>query len=81
MNECVEGTRLNILHICDWEGPYDDLSKYKDYPCQIVNTPIIVDGEPFTAADGEALFSRPVLGGMERHGVIINVTEEEVALS
>lgn len=79
MNECVDGTRMNILHICDWEGPYDDLARYKDYPCQIVNTPIVVDGKPFTVADGEALFNRPVLGGMDRHGVIVNGTEEEVA--
>lgn len=78
MNECNKDTKLNILHICDWEGPYDDLVKFKDYPCQIVNTPIVVDGKPFTTADGEALFGRPVLGGMDRHGIIVTGSPEEV---
>lgn len=77
MNSCTDGTHVNILHICDWEGTYDDLTRYADYPGQIVNTPINLDGTPFTPQDGEKLFGRPVLGGLDRHGVIVNGTEEE----
>lgn len=77
MNSCTDGTHVNILHICDWEGTYDDLTRYADYPGQIVNTPINLDGTPFTTQDGEKLFGRPVLGGLDRHGVIVNGTEEE----
>ena len=77
MNACTADTRVNILHICDWEGTYDDLTRYVDYPGQIVNTPINLNGTPFTLQDGAALFGRPVLGGLDRHGVIVKGTEEE----
>lgn len=78
MNACSEGTKMNILHICDWEGTYDDLTRYADYPGQIVNTPINLNGTPFTMKDGEELFGRPVLGGLERMGAINTATPEEV---
>lgn len=78
MNACVEGTRMNILHICDWEGTYDDLTRYADYPGQIVNTPINLNGTQFTMKDGMELFGRPVLGGLERMGAINTATPEEV---
>ena len=78
-NECVDGTKMNILHICDWEGTYADLTKYVDYPGQIVNTPIDLDGTVFTVNDGVKMFGRPVLGGLERKGTIISGTPEEVA--
>ncbi len=78
MNACSEGTKMNILHICDWEGTYDDLTRYADYPGQIVNTPIDLNGTPFTMKDGEKLFNRPVLGGLERTGAINKVSPAEV---
>lgn len=78
MGACSDGTKLNILHICDWEGTFDDLSRFVDYPGQIVNTPINLNGTPFTLTDGEKLFGRPVLGGLDRHGEIIKASAEEV---
>ena len=44
MTECTTDTRCNILHICDWEGPYDDISAFAAYPGEIVNTPNVVGG-------------------------------------
>lgn len=79
MGECTRDTKMNILHICNWEGPYDDLTRYKDYPAQIVNTPTDLNGVPFTLEDGINLFGRPVLGGFDRKGQINTFTEEEVA--
>ncbi|MCR4860070.1 MAG: hypothetical protein K5910_05340 [Bacteroidales bacterium] len=80
MGECNRGTKLNILHICDWEGPFDDLTRFADYPGQIVNTPNSLDGTtPFTLADGYALFKRPVLGGFDRKKEINTVGDAEVA--
>lgn len=79
MSRCIEGTKLNILHICDWEGTYDDLSRFKDYPGQIVNTPINLNGTSFSTRDGEVLFGRPVLGGIERQKEIIHDTPAAVA--
>ena len=76
---CAKGTKMNFLHICDWEGPYDDITRYADYPGQIVNTPINVNGEEFTTLDGEKLFNRPILGGLDRKGEINKVSVGEVA--
>lgn len=78
MKECNEGTHCNILHICDWEGPYDDLTRFVSYPGQIVNTPNVVAGKPFTPADAEKMFNRIVLGGLERKGVINQGTPDEI---
>lgn len=79
MNECCKDTKLNILHICDWEGTYDDLARFKDYPGQIVNTPMVVDGKPFSLADAAALFGRPVLGGFNRQTEILSESAETIA--
>ena len=79
MGACTEGTKMNILHICDWEGPYDDLVRYKDYPGQIVNTPMTVGGKPFSLTDAYRLFGRPVLGGFDRKGDINRAGAEEAA--
>lgn len=78
MNECNKDTKLTILHICDWEGPFDDLTRFKEYPGSIVNTPIVIDGKPFTLEDGMKLFKRPVLGGLDRHKEIVKATEDEL---
>lgn len=78
MNECNAGTHCNILHICDWEGPYDDLSCFASYPGQIVNAPNFVAGKPFSPSDAEKLFDRMILGGLDRKGVINKGTPEEV---
>ena len=79
MGECNADTKMNILHICNWEGPYDDLTRYKDYPAQIVNTPTDLNGQPFTLQDGIDLFGRPVLGGYDRKGEFNTLSAEEVA--
>lgn len=79
MGECNKDTRLNILHICDWEGAFDDLTRFKDYPGQIVNMPKSLNGEPFTLEDGYKLFGRPVLGGFDRQGDILKVSPEKVS--
>ncbi len=78
MTECTTGTHCNILHICDWEGPYDDLSAFTSYPGEIVNTPNIVGGKAFTPTDASKLFGRIVLGGLERKGIIVKGKPEEV---
>ncbi len=79
MNLCQQDAKLTILHICDWEGTYDSLDKFTDYPGDIVNTPMHLNGTPFTLRDGEKLFGRPVLGGFKKEEVIIGGTPEEVA--
>lgn len=78
MRLCQQNARFTILHICDWEGTYDDLSKFKDYPGDIVNTPLILNGTPFTLNDAEKLFRRPVFGGLKKEETIIKGTVDEV---
>jgi len=69
----------NILHICDYDGNYVDFEKrFKDYPGQIVNVPLQADGKDFSLSDAYQIFNRPVMGGMDRHGVIANGTPEQV---
>lgn len=79
MQECNTNTQLNILHICDYEGSYDDLTRFIAYPGQIVNAPIEVDGKPFSLQDCEKLFKRPAMGGLYRKGTILEGTPEQVA--
>lgn len=79
INECNKGTRLNILHICDYEGTYDDLSRYLDYPGQIINAPVTLNGKPLSLEKCEQIFKRPVMGGLYRKGAILNGTPNEVA--
>lgn len=80
MTECNAGTHCNILHICDWEGPYDELEQFVSYPGQIVNAPNVVAGKPFTPSDAEKMFNRIALGGLVRKGTINKGTPEEVAV-
>lgn len=78
MTECNAGTHCNILHICDWEGPYDELEQFVSYPGQIVNAPNVVAGKPFTPSDAEKMFNRIALGGLDRKGVINKGNPEEI---
>ena len=38
----------------------------------------MLNGTPFTVTDGEKLFNRPILGGLDRHKEIISGTTEDV---
>ena len=79
MGEANKDTKLTILHICDWEGPMDDLTRYLDYPGKIVNVPLTVDGKPLSLNATYKLFGRPVLGGFNRKGEIGKASPEKVA--
>lgn len=79
MGECNKDSKCCFLHICDWEGAMDDLTRYADYPAHIVNTPIDLNGTAFTLEDGVKLFGRPVLGGLDRKKEIISESEDNLA--
>lgn len=78
MKECNTNTKFNILHICDYEGSYDDLTRFTSYPGQIINAPIEVNGKAFSLQDCEQLFKRPAMGGLYRKGTILEGTTDEV---
>ena len=61
---------FNILHICDYEGGYDDLTPFLDYPGHVVNSSLKVGDQTLTPKDASQLFGRPFMGNMERKGVL-----------
>jgi uroporphyrinogen decarboxylase len=74
-----ELTPCNLLHVCDYDGTYADFeSKFRDYPGQVVTIPLEADGKPLSLSRAAAIFGRPVMGGLDRHGVLQKGTPDEV---
>jgi uroporphyrinogen decarboxylase len=69
---------FNILHICDYEGGYDDLTPFLDYPGHVVNSSLKVGDQTLTPKDASHLFGRPFMGGMERTGVLATGNSESI---
>lgn len=69
---------FNILHVCDYEGDYDDLSPFLDYPGQVVNCSLKVGGRRLQPREAAELFGRPFMGGLERKGVIATGSPAEI---
>ncbi len=69
-NEIGGSCAFNILHVCDYESPYDDLTPFLDYPGHVVNCSLKVGKNMLSAQEVSAMFGRPFMGGMERLGVI-----------
>jgi len=66
----IRDCRFNILHICDYEGGYADLSPFLDYPGQVVNCSLKLGERNLTPGEVSQMFGRPFMGGLERKGVI-----------
>ena len=60
----------NILHVCDFCGPYDSLDGFADYPGEIVSAPTDLTDQTLTGNQVFDIFGRPFLGGLDRHGEI-----------
>lgn len=55
---------LNILHICGYDGAYNKLERFSDYPLQVINWATKTDG--YSLKEGQKLFAgRAVLGGLD----------------
>jgi uroporphyrinogen decarboxylase len=78
MNQLDQACIFNILHICDYHAGYDDLTRFLDYPGQVVSAPSFVGGQPVSPQEMARRFNRPYMGGLERTGVIATGTPEEV---
>ncbi|MBE0409898.1 MAG: hypothetical protein IBX69_09215, partial [Anaerolineales bacterium] len=74
----IRSCDFNILHICDYEGGYEDLTPFLDYPGQVVNCSLQVGNRTFTPAEAAGFFKRPFMGGLERKGVIARGSLEEI---
>ena len=66
----ISSCTFNILHVCDYEGGYNDLTPFLDYPGHVVNSSLKIGDRTLTPKDVSQLFGRPFMGGMERKGVL-----------
>jgi len=79
LNECADKTAFNILHICDYHGAYSRLNRFVPYPASVINPPyVLADGTLVKTKDVQEAFKRPVMGGLNRNGVIAKGTEAEI---
>ena len=69
---------FNILHVCDYEGGYDDLTPFLDYPGHVVNSSLKIGDRTSTPKDVSQMFGRPFMGGLERKGVIATGNSEAI---
>jgi len=78
MNEINQSCECNVLHVCDYEGGYDDLSPFLDYPGQIVNCSLALGDKVLSKKELYDMFGRPFMGGMEKGGPIATGNTDEV---
>lgn len=76
--EEVKAGVFNILHVCDYELSYADLTPFADYPGHVVNCSLQAGARTLTPGEAAALFGRPFMGGLERKGVLATGTPDEV---
>jgi uroporphyrinogen decarboxylase len=82
MDEINRDCIFNILHVCDYWGPYSDIARFAAWPGQIVSAGLeMADGNHVTSRQVAELFNRPFMGGLERKGVISTGTPEQIRQS
>lgn len=74
----IDSCTFNILHVCDYEGGYEDLTPFLDYPGQVVNCSLKLGSRTLSPKDASQMFGRPFMGGMERKGIIAQGSPEEI---
>ncbi len=78
MEEINQSCIFNILHVCDFRGPYDDLTPFLDYPGHVVNFSHELGAKKITGKEVSRLFNRPFMGGLDRKGIIATGTAEQI---
>ena len=76
--EELSSCTFNILHVCDYEGGYRDLTPFLDYPGHVVNSSLKIGDQTLTPKDASQLFGRPFMGGMERKGILATGSMETI---
>ncbi len=79
MKEINQNCIFNILHVCDYWGPYSDITRFAEWPGQIVSAGLeLADGSQVASGQVAKLFNRPFMGGLERKGVISTGTPDQI---
>jgi len=77
--EVAQLVPYNILHVCDYDGPYEEFDlRFQDYPGLVVNVPLMADGKPLSLRQAADIFKRPIMGGLDRHGILSTGSPDEV---
>jgi uroporphyrinogen decarboxylase len=79
--EELSSCSFNILHICDFERGYNDLSPFLDYPGHVVNSNLKIGNRTMSPKDLSQMFGRPFMGGMERKGILATGNSEAIRQS
>ena len=79
MNEMTRACPFNILHVCDYNGPYATLAPFTDYPGHVVNCNPRLTGGALPWAEIARMFGRPCMGGLDRHGIMAKAGPAETA--
>jgi uroporphyrinogen decarboxylase len=79
MDEIKRGCIFNILHVCDYRLPYNDLTPFVNYPGHVVNCSLeLAEGKEINPQQVTQMFGRPFMGGMNRLGILAKGTVDEV---
>jgi uroporphyrinogen decarboxylase len=78
MEEINRACPFNILHVCDYALPYADLTRFLDYPGQVVNCSLELVGGEISARQVAAMFGRPFMGGLNRKGILATGSQAQV---
>lgn len=78
MREAQRSCPFNILHVCDYHAPYANYDAVLDYPGHVVNCNFNLTGKKLPPREVAALFKRPIMGGLDRHGTLVKGTPAEV---
>jgi len=78
MREIDETCAFNILHVCDYEAPYADLTPFVAYPGHVVGCPARLTTGETSLRELARRFGRPIMGGLDRKGVIATGTDAEI---
>ncbi|MCZ2154113.1 MAG: hypothetical protein LC114_09475 [Bryobacterales bacterium] len=76
MREAQRRLPFNILHVCDYVAPYASFEDTKDYPGHVVNCNPKLTNRTLTWQDVREYFGRPVMGGLDRHGLLASGSEQ-----
>ena len=78
MEDINQKSLFNILHICDYHDGYSDYSPFFEYPGDIVNCCTTLGEKILSGKEIVNMFSRPFMGGLDRHGIIVSGSEQEI---